>query len=101
MMNFFEFGDMSLKSIIRYLYLMGCITLLYKAFLVGRVLYLTNTYAKETSYMQGGQQWYSSIEVNNMPLGLFGGLAFFIVSLLIWKIICELLYIIFERIGRQ
>ncbi|MBH1939670.1 hypothetical protein I5677_02030 [Mobilitalea sibirica] len=95
------FGEMSLRSIIKYLYCAGCIVIAYIAFHWARAIYLTNFYDKEISYMEGKTRWYTTETVNNLPLSILGFIAYVIVALVIWKLICELLYIIFERIGRK
>jgi len=95
-----SFGEMSLKSIISFLFYIGCFIIVYKAFLWGKAIYLTNFYEKEISYLQGSQRWFTSETVNNLPLGVMGFIVYFIVISLAWKLICELLYIIFERISR-
>lgn len=99
--KFLEFGEESLKTIIIYLFSIGSFLIAYKAFVFGKAIYLVNYYNRQTSYLQDGQRWYSSEQANNLPLGIAGGIMYFIVLLLIWKLICELLFIIFERIERK
>lgn len=99
--KFFQFGEESLKSIITYLFSIGSFIVAYKAFIFGKAIYLVNFYNKEISYFKDGQRWYTGKEVNNLPLGIVGGIMYFIVIILIWKLVCELLYIIFERIQRK
>jgi hypothetical protein len=98
---FISFGEMSLKSIISFLFYVGCFIIIYKAFLWGKAIYLTNFYEKGVSYLQNNQKWFTSVTVNNLPLGVLGFITYFIVISLAWKLICELLYIIFERISRK
>lgn len=96
-----EFGEMTLKSIITYLYSIGCIIIIYKAYLWGRSIYLTSFYDREINYVQGGQNMLTIQTVNNLPLSILGFVVYCIVISIAWKLICELLYIIFERIGRK
>lgn len=95
-----EFGEIPVKSLIRYLFSIGSFIIVYRAYIFGKALYLTNYYEKAINYIQDGQRWYTYEEVNNLPLGLTGGIIYFIAGLLIWKLICELLYIIFAKIER-
>lgn len=96
-----QFGEAKLKTIITNLFCMGCVLIAYKAFIFGKEIYLANFYFKSIKYVQNGQRIYTEREVNNLPLGIFGGVIYFIVILLIWKLVCELLYIIFERIKKD
>ena len=96
-----NFGEIPLKSIITLLYYIGCLIVIYRAFLWGRAIYLANFYEKEISYLKDNQRWHTSETVNNLPLGVVGFIIYFIVISLAWKLICELLYIIFERISRK
>lgn len=95
------FGEMSLKSIITFLYWIGCIPIIYKAYLWGKSIYLTSYYEKQISYLQDGQKWFTSEMVNNLPLAILGFIIYLTVSFVVWKLICELLFIIFERISRK
>ncbi|TCT15592.1 hypothetical protein EDC18_103300 [Natranaerovirga pectinivora] len=79
-----EFGKMDLKRIIKNYFLLGCILNLFISIVLGVVVIriLGNTMMKE----------------DYITLALFVGIIFFIVMSLIWKVVCELLYIIFNRI---
>jgi hypothetical protein len=99
--TFIDFGEMPLKTIVTFLYCIGCVIIIYKAFIWGKSIYLTTFLDKQISYMQDGQRWYSSETVNNVPLGVLGFIIYFVVFSLVWKLICELIYIIFERIARK
>jgi hypothetical protein len=43
--------------------------------------------------MQNGERWFTSKPVNNLPLGIFGAIFAFVVSIFVCKIICEILYL--------
>ena len=83
------------KEIISLLYKVVIIPILYNAYLIGKVLYLNNTYQKAISLTKNGQQWYTDEIVNNLPLGIIGAIVSFIVLITIWKLFCELLVILF------
>ena len=95
---FYKFGETTAKKAISALFFIGLLPLLFTSILFGNYLYLTNMYSKSISFMRDGQKWYTSEQVNNLPLGFLGGFVFFIVIVLVWKILCELLIIIFRAI---
>lgn len=99
--NFFAIGKMSVKSIIKKLFYLGAVIIAGRSFIWGRYLFMNHKYHKEISYIEKGQEWHSFKLVNNLPLALVGGIVYFFVILFIWKLICELLYIIFMRINNN
>lgn len=94
----YKFGKTTAQQAITALFFLGIIPELFASILFGRFLYLSNTYYKGISFLQNGMKTFSEREVNNLPLGVLGGIAFFIVTVLLWKVICELLIIIFRVI---
>ena len=96
MKGFLSLGKWSVNRIIHYLFYAGMIPIAFQAYTFGKFLYLNNTYLKGASYIQDGQQVYTDYPVPHAPLGFFGAIAFFIVGLLIWKLTCELLLIMFR-----
>lgn len=95
---FFRFGETTAENAITLLFFIGSLPLLFSAVLFGRYLYLNNTYLKSIRFMQDGQLVYSEIQAQDTTLGVLGGFAFFIVAVLIWKVLCELLIIIFRAL---
>ena len=93
-----KFGETTAKDVISALFFIGLLPLLYGSVLFGKYLYLNSMYSKSISFIRDGTQYYTPVEVNNLPLGIFGGLIFFILIVLVWKIVCELLIIIFRAI---
>jgi len=96
-----NFGELKLNQIFTYLFIVGSAIIAFKSFFIGKAVYLTNFYIKGISYLENGQRWYTDREVNNLPLGIVSGVIYFIIALLLWKLVCELLYIIFKRIERE
>ena len=94
--SIFNLEKRSSIEVLSLVYKVGMIPLLYKAYLFGRYLYLNNTYEKGFTFLQDGQTWFSSKPVNNAPLGIVGGIIFFIISIFIWKLGCELFLIMFR-----
>ncbi len=69
----------------------GILFIAFKAYLFGKGIYLTHTYMKDFSYVENGQNWFTSTEAPNTPLAILGFILFFIVVLVMWKFVCELL----------
>lgn len=95
----YQFGEISSKLLISLLFYTGIIPILYKSTAFGKSVYLHNTY--ETTIRVG--DYYTGKEVNNQPLGVFAGVVFFLIAIIIWKIVCELIFIIiryFEQFNR-
>ncbi|SHH81757.1 DUF4282 domain-containing protein [Desulfosporosinus lacus] len=95
-MSFFKLGEMVSYKAISILFYVGFIPLIAQSYMLGKNIYETNTYSKSIQVNQNGQIWLTGQEVNNIPLGILGGLVSFIVTMIIWKIICELLIIVFR-----
>ncbi len=90
------FGNITAQKAITVLFYLVCIPLFISSIMFGKYIYLTKKYFKDISYMQDGVKWFTQSEVNNLPLAIFLASIYFVFSLLIWKIICELLIIIFR-----
>jgi hypothetical protein len=89
--DFFTLGKLSISYVIQKIFYLGTIFIAFKAYLFGKGIYLTHTYIKDISYYENGQHWYTSTEAQNTPLAILGFIVFFIVVLIMWKFICELL----------
>lgn len=94
--RFLDFGKIGAGRIAEWLFWAGTVLSGISSFLFGKYLYLTNTYDKDISFMQNGEKWYTSKPVNHLPLGIGGALVSFIVSVVFWRIACELLYLIIK-----
>ena len=87
--DFFTLGKLTVSYTVEKIFYIGILFIAYKAYLFGKIIYMTHTYSKMSSYLVNGQRLI--IHANNLPLGIIGSLLFFIVSLIIWKLVCELL----------
>lgn len=92
--KFLDFGKTGASRIAEYLFWVGTVLSAISSFLFGKFLYMTNMYDKEISYIQDGQRWFTSKPVNNFPLGVGGAIVSFIVTIVVLKITCEVLYLI-------
>lgn len=73
----FTFGETTAKSAISLLFYISLLPLLFTSIIYGKNLYLTNTYMKGISFMNGGQKVYTEMRENNLLLGIIGGILFF------------------------
>jgi hypothetical protein len=92
--RYLDFGRVGAKRLAELVFWIGITLSTISSILVGKYLYMTYMYDKEFVYMQDGQQWFSSKQVNNLPLGIGGAVVSFLVSLVIIKVACEVLYLI-------
>ncbi len=92
--DFLNFGEMETKCITKYLFWAGAALSLIISLLFGKYLYMTNTFEREISFIENGETWYSFEPVNHLPLGIIGGVASFIISMVVLKAACEVLYLI-------
>jgi uncharacterized membrane protein SirB2 len=90
------FGNITAQRAITILFYSGIIPLFISSIMFGKNIYLTNKYLKVISYIQNGAERSAQYEANNLPLGIFLGSIYFVVGVIMWKIICELLIIIFR-----
>ncbi|MCT4597817.1 MAG: hypothetical protein N4A50_08095 [Vallitalea sp.] len=95
--DFFTLGKLSVSYIIHKIFHLGIIFIAYRAYLFGRVVYLTCTYEKQIRHIQGRDMYsYTSVMKNNTPLAVLGFIVFFIVVVFMWKFVCELLVKVFS-----
>lgn len=86
--NFFTLGKLSVSYVMHKIFYIGILIIAYKAYIFGKTIYLTHTYAKWIPDARFGNQ---IIDVNNTPLAILGFIVYLVVVLIIWKFICELL----------
>jgi hypothetical protein len=94
---FLKFGNTGSYELVLVLFYIGIIPIAYKCIQFGKWVYLNNTY--QITVKQG--DWFTGKEVNHLPLGIFQGVILFIVSIIIWKIICEMLLIVLKYFERR
>jgi hypothetical protein len=87
------FGETSSNDMLILLFYLGIIPLFLSTFLFSKHIYLTNKYFQN---IPQDPQYFTQIEVNNLPLAVIFGIMYFISGVLIWKIFCELFVIVFR-----
>ncbi|GAK40510.1 hypothetical protein TCA2_3000 [Paenibacillus sp. TCA20] len=95
MINWFALGDTDYKYLISLVFYAGLAIALYYSYIFGKaVSVLFPTTITEST----GFHIYSSVEAPNYVLGMIGGILFFFVCMIIWKLLCELLLLVFESL---
>ncbi len=95
---FFNLGKTSVKSIISCLFYVGFIPMAYFAYSFGNFMYRTHLYNKVISVKNNVTIAESA---NNWVIGLVGGIISFVFYIILWKIICELLLLIFSYLEKR
>ena len=90
------FGNITAQKAISILFYLSTIPFFISSIVLGKYIYLTSTYFKDITFMQNGVQMFTETKVNNLPLAILLASIYFILGILIWKIICELLIMIFR-----
>lgn len=91
MKRLMSFGSMDLNFLVSVLFWIGNLPIALLAFIIGNRIFLTNTYNK-IIYQSGNLRSYE--EVQNLPLGVFAGIIAFVSGVVIWRIICDFIFII-------
>lgn len=89
-------GKMKPSTLITTLFYTGLIGVIYFAYQFGKYISLTNTVMKEVMIEQG---MYTVAPTNNSTLGFFAGVMCFLAFLIIWKVVCEFLLLIFNALS--
>ena len=90
------FGNITATKAISILFYLSIVPFFISSIMFGKYIYLTSTYFKDITFMENDQQMFTQTIVNNLPLAVFLASIYFVLGILIWKIICELLIIIFR-----
>ena len=93
--NFFEFGEKTAKEIIRLLYFIGMVPIAFYAIVIGRIAALT--FLTERWVPSSPGMYTAEIETNYF-LGFVTAVIVFIVGIILWKLFCELLLLIFKSL---
>ena len=86
-----SFGKLKLSFAVSILFWFGNVPLIIGSYLFGKYIYLSS-FIDRTIKLSNNM--YSSEKVNNLPLGIFLGIIAFIAGIILWRIICEFIFII-------
>lgn len=97
--EFFKLGENDVFSIVHFLYFIGFPIILFKAFQFGKAI-------KLQSIVNKAQMGNINIDPRNFNMygitlfdsikGFIGGIIYFVVIIIVWKLICELLFVFFR-----
>ncbi|GKX29324.1 hypothetical protein SH1V18_18040 [Vallitalea longa] len=90
--SFFAIGNMNCEKIIMHLFYIGIILLLYQSYKISYYVYTTYTYEKEVTYEKNTEIFYTYVTTNNLILSIFTFIVSFFIILILWKLICEIIY---------
>lgn len=96
--DFFSLGKTSVKKVISCLFFIGFIPVVYSSYSFGMFMYTANTYNKVISEKNNILVTESA---NNWFIGLVGGIIAFVFYVILWKVICELLLLIFTYLENR
>jgi hypothetical protein len=97
--DFFRLGENDIFSIVHFLYYIGFPIILFKAFQFGKEMKLQGVVNKigvgtikinPTNLNMFGVTWFDSLK------DLIGGAVYFVVIIIAWKLICELIFVFFR-----
>ena len=86
-----SFGKLKLGFAVSILFWFGNVPLIIGSYLFGKYIYLSSFIDKTVKL---SNNMYTSEKVNNLPLGIFIGIIAFIAGIILWRIICEFIFII-------
>lgn len=86
------FGNFSSRLLISLLFYTGIIPIFYLSVAFGKRVYASHFV--QTTVKEG--DWYTGKTINDLPISVFQGTVAFLVSIVMWKLICELLLIVFR-----
>ncbi|HEY8421893.1 MAG TPA: DUF4282 domain-containing protein [Thermoclostridium sp.] len=89
-----RFGQYNLNTLVNVLFWIGNIPVAIYSYIIGNYIFNNSTYDRIISKSGNFTQYE---EVNNLPLGVFAGVLAFIAGVIIWRIICEFIYVIVKN----
>jgi hypothetical protein len=92
-MTFFSLGEKKAKEIILFLFIIGIIPIAYFCIMLGSIT--ATAYPQQISVPSQYGGFTGATESNGL-LGFFVGILSFVVAVVVWKLLCELLLIIFR-----
>lgn len=93
----FSFGKCTVQTITKLLYLFGCVPIFCFSYIVIRNYYLFNTTTKITKDIVNHSTLGNvEVAVHNLPMAILIGVVTFLVLIVLWKIVCEILFLILD-----
>lgn len=95
--NLLIVGNVRSKILLTVLFYTGLLGAIYYSVGFGKYIAATNMMMTSVLTTEG---MYSGELVENMALGYLAGILFFVVVVIVWRVICELLLLIFNALER-
>lgn len=95
--GFFAFGRFSVGGLCRLVFWAAMLLNGLSAVALGQLIYLTTTYERTITYpdaLNPDMLWHSSEIAANLPGAIVGGLLVFVVGVFVWRLVCEVLFIV-------
>lgn len=89
----FMVGNVNYRCLTTFLFYIGLIPIVYWSYNFARYVKMNNYIVQTIQNLDGS---YSVMQTNNTILGVIAGVLIVIVFITFWKVLCELLYLIFE-----
>ena len=91
MENFFDFGRCSVKTLTKLLFWIGSVGIAAASCVVGYSVSTAHVWHRTVQIADG---WWTGVTQNHWPLGVFAGVFCFVIGFLLWRLMCEMIYII-------
>lgn len=92
--KFFSIGQVSIRDIIQLLFIGGILPLVYTVYSSGMVFFPGGT--KRISFIDGNSISYKNVPVQNLVPMVIYTIIISVVGIILWKVICELINIMFD-----
>jgi hypothetical protein len=91
MEKFLDFGSYGVKRLTELLFWAGSLGVAVASWFIGHGVSAANVWHRTVQQADG---WWTGVAQNNWPLGIFVGLLCFVIGILFWRLVCEMIYII-------
>ena len=85
---FLDFGCYSVKELTKLIYWTGAFVIAIASWFIARTVALMHVWHRPS------EQGYAVVQLTNWPFGIFVGVLCFAISILLWRMVCEMIYII-------
>ena len=91
MKGFLDFGRCGVKTLVKLLFWIGALGIYAVSMFVGYTVSAAHVWHRMVQISDG--RW-TSVAQNHWPLGFLTGFVCFVISFLLWRLVCEMLYIV-------
>ena len=94
--QFFRLGETTVEVLVNWFFNIGIGIAFVKSLVLGAIIYNVSTYDKTISFISDGVKRFTSVPAPNLPLALASSIVAFLISVVIWKFICEFILIVLK-----